>query len=268
MTDLDRVKESASTFWADSRAALAFLTVVPATALGEPAGTKPNFRRGARSFPLVGLVVGLAGGLVLMIALAIGLSPLIASVLAVLATVLLTGAIHEDGLADTADGFGGGRTSEAKLAIMDDSRVGTYGAVAIGFSLLIRIAALAALAPIGGGRAALALVAAETASRAMMVQLWCRLPAAKLGGMSEETGVPDERAMYMAMFLAGVIVLVAIIPTSGFWAALFGSFLLIAASLGFERLSANQIGGRTGDTLGACQQISAAAFLIGIASFA
>jgi adenosylcobinamide-GDP ribazoletransferase len=267
MTDLDRVKESASTFWADSRAALAFLTVLPATALGEPPGAKPNFRRGARSFPLVGTVVGLVGGAVLMVAVAIGLTPLIAAVLAVLATVLLTGAIHEDGLADTADAYGGD-TSERKLAIMDDSRVGTYGAVAIGFSLILRIATLAALVPVSGGRAAAALVAAETASRAMMVQHWCRLPAAKLGGMSEETGVPDEQAMYTALFIAGVIVLVAIIPTSGVWAALFGSFLLIAASIGFERLSANQIGGRTGDTLGASQQVTAAAFLIGIASFA
>ncbi len=267
MTDLDRVKESASTFWADSRAALAFLTVVPAATLGEPAGIKPNFRRGARSFPLVGVVVGLAGGLVLALAMAIGLSPLIAAVLAVLTTVLLTGAMHEDGLADTADGFGGD-TSERKLAIMDDSRVGTYGAVAIGFSLLLRISALAALAPIGGGRAVAALIAAETASRAMMVQLWCRLPAAKPGGMSEDTGAPDERAMYTALFIAAVIVLVTIIPTCGFWAAMFGSFLLIAASFGFERLSANQIGGRSGDTLGACQQVTAATFLIGVASFA
>jgi adenosylcobinamide-GDP ribazoletransferase len=268
MTDLDRVKESASTLWADSRAALAFLTVLPATALGEPPGTKPDFRRGARSFPLVGTVVGLAGGAVLMGAVAVGLTPLIAAVLAVLASVLLSGAIHEDGLADTADGFGGGDTSETKLAIMDDSRVGAYGAVAIGFSLLLRVATLTALVPVNGGRAAAALIAAETASRAMMVQLWCRLPAAKLGGMSEETGVPDEQAMYTALFIAALIVLIAIIPTSGFWAALFGSFLLIAASIGFERLSANQIGGRTGDTLGACQQVTAAAFLVGIASFA
>jgi adenosylcobinamide-GDP ribazoletransferase len=267
MTDLERVKESASTFWAESRSALGFLTVVPAAALGEPAGTRPNFRRGARSFPLVGAVVGIAGGVVLMIAVAIGVSPLIAAILAVLVTVLLTGAMHEDGLADTADAFGGD-TSEKKLAIMDDSRVGTYGAVAIGFSLLLRVATLAALVPVNGGRAAAALIATETASRAMMVQLWCRLPAAKLGGMSEETGAPGEEAMYTALFIAGVIVLVAIIPTFGFWAALFGSFLLIAASIGFERLSANQIGGRTGDTLGACQQITAAAFLIGIASFA
>ena len=268
MTDLDRVKESATAFTADFRAALAFLTVIPAKALGEAAGTRPNFRRGVRTFPLAGAVVGLAGGLTLILAAGLGLSALIAAILAVLATVLLTGALHEDGLADTADGFGGGDTTERKLAIMDDSRVGTYGAVAIVFSLLLRIAALAALVPAGGVRAAAALVAAEAASRAMTVRFWYWLPAARAGGMSEETGSPDERAMYAALFIGAVIVLIAIIPTSGFWAAFWGSILLVAAALLFERLSAAQIGGRTGDTLGACQQCAAAAFLIGVAAVA
>jgi adenosylcobinamide-GDP ribazoletransferase len=268
MTDPDRVMDSVRTFWSDWLSALAFLTVVPAGRFGQPAGTRPDFRRGARSFPLVGTAVGLAGGLALMLALAIGLSPLIAAVLAVLTTVLLTGALHEDGLADTADGFGGGALLERKLAIMDDSRLGTYGAVAIGFSLLLRISTLAALAPLSGGRAAAALIAAETASRAMMVRFWWRLPAAKPGSLSEASGSPDEAAMYTALLIAAVVVFAVILPTSGFWAALFGSFLLIAASLGFEGLSASQIGGRTGDTLGACQQASAAAFLVGIASFA
>ncbi len=268
MTDFDRLKETASAFGADFRAALAFLTLAPASAPGGTGGTRPNFRRGARAFPLVGAVVGLAGGLILILALRLGLSSLIAATLAVLATVLLTGALHEDGLADTADGFGGGDTRERKLAIMNDSRIGTYGAVALGFSLILRIATLAAIAPFGGIRAAAALVAAEAASRAMMVRFWCLAPAAKAGSLSEETGAPDEQAMYTALFIAAVIALIAIIPTSGFWAVLFGSFLLIAASIGFERLTASQIGGRTGDTLGACQQCAAAAFLIGIAAFA
>ena len=99
--------------------------------------------RAAWAFPIAGLVVGLIGAIVYALAHRIGLPSWTAAALAVAATLLATGCLHEDGLADTADGFGGGKTREQKLEIMRDSRIGTYGVCALALSLLLRVGALA-----------------------------------------------------------------------------------------------------------------------------
>jgi adenosylcobinamide-GDP ribazoletransferase len=268
MTDNDQFREQIRSVLDDLRASLAFLTIIPGSALGEAAGAKPDFKRGAQIFPIVGALIGLAGGAVLVLAVALDVPPVVSAALAVTAIVLLTGALHEDGLADTADGFGGGATSERKLEIMDDSAVGAYGATALVLALLLRVVTLAALVPSGGVRAAAVLLAAEAASRAAMVRLWHELPAARLGGMAEGTGPPDSQAMLTALIVAAVIVVLAVMPTFGFWATLAAAALTIAVAFAFARLTALQIGGRTGDTLGACQQVTAVAFLVGVTPFA
>jgi adenosylcobinamide-GDP ribazoletransferase len=250
----------------DLKGSLVFLTRVPGWLVGETGETRPDFSRAARVFPAIGLLVGIVGGLVLIITRELGEPPLVAGGLAVLATFLLTGGLHEDGLADTADGFGGGETAERKLEIMDDSRIGTYGAAALLFSLGLRIAALADITILGAWHAAFALLAAETVSRAAMVRLWYALPAAR-PGLSEQTGPPDPHAMLIAVGIAAVVVVVAIIPTFGFWAAVAASLLAVVVTGGLTLLARSQIGGRTGDTLGACQQAVAVAFLLGVAAF-
>ncbi|HET7714978.1 MAG TPA: adenosylcobinamide-GDP ribazoletransferase, partial [Bauldia sp.] len=225
-------------------------------------------RRAARVFPAVGALVGAIGGATLLIAEWLSLPPLISASLAVLATMIITGALHEDGLADTVDGFGGGTTAARKLEIMDDSRIGTYGVAALVFSILLRVAALASLIRLGPFPAALALVAAETVSRAAMVRLWQELPAARLGGLAHETGPPDQQAMVIALVLALVVAVVLVWPAVGFWSTVLGILLAVAATYMFTRLSYREIGGRTGDTLGACQQVSVVAFLVGVAAAA
>ena len=142
-----------------------------------------------------------SGGAVLVHRRWLHIPPLVAAALAVLATMILTGGLHEDGLADTVDGFGGGATAARKLEIMDDSRIGTFGVAALVFSILFRVAALASLMPLGAFRAALVLVAAEAVSRAAMVRLWQELPAARLGGLAHETGPPDQQAMVVALVI-------------------------------------------------------------------
>lgn len=251
----------------DLKTAIAFLTRVPVRLLGPGTDARPDFRRAARVFPVVGAFVGFAGGAVLVIAMRLGESGLIAAGLAVLTTLVLTNGLHEDGLADTVDGFGGGATAEEKLEIMDDSRIGTYGVAALVFSILFRVGALTSLAAGGSFRAAWALVAAEAVSRAALVRLWHELPAARIGGLAADTGPPDERATVIAIAAAAVIVAIVIIPSSGFTAAVVASVLAVAATYLFTRITAREIGGRTGDTLGACQQIAAIAFLIGLAAF-
>lgn len=248
----------------DFTQALAFLTRIPLA--GRAAG-RPDFHDSAWTFPVVGVVVGLGGGIVFALATSVGLTPLLAAALAVTATILLTGAIHEDGLADTVDGFGGGKSATEKLEIMRDNRIGVYGATALVLSILIRVAAITALAELGGLQVLLILVAAEAISRAGLVKMWTDLPAARPDGLSKDTGSPEGRATMIALVVAAVIVVVTSIPAAGFWAAVVASAATAAAVLVFTGICRNQIGGQTGDTLGAVQQVAGVTFLVFIAVF-
>lgn len=249
----------------DLKSAIVFLTRVPARWVGLDPMARADFRRAARVFPLAGCLIGLVGGAVLVLAAAIGMPALAAATLAVTATMALTGGLHEDGLADTADSFGGA-TAEQRLQIMDDSNIGAYGAAALVLTLLIRVASIAAIAAAAGSlAAAVALIAAEGVSRAAMVRLWHELPAARMSGLAHETGPPDHTAMLIALATALVLV-VAVIPAIGLRAAIIAAVLAAVASYALTRLVARAIGGRTGDTLGACQQVALAAFLAGAAT--
>jgi adenosylcobinamide-GDP ribazoletransferase len=244
------------------RAASVFLTRIPTRLIGVDASRTPDFRHGARVFPVVGALIGLAGGLVLVIAMALGIPAPVAAALAIATTVLITGGLHEDGLADMADSFGGA-TTEKKLEIMDDSRVGAYGAVALIFSILLRVTALAAVAAGGSFRAAFALMAAEAVSRAALVRLWHDLPAARMGGLADDTGPPDQNAMLVALAVAVVVAIIAGVPSVGLWATLLAGIFTAIATYGMIRLTARALGGRTGDALGATEQVAVIAFLIG-----
>ena len=262
MSSNDTVPNEIRTAVEELRSASVFLTRVPARLIGVDAARIPDFRHGARVFPVVGAIVGAAGGIVLVVAMAIGIPAWVAAALAIGATVLLTGGLHEDGLADTADSFGGA-TTEKKLEIMDDSRVGAYGALALVFSVLIRVAALGAIATTGPFRAAFALVAAEAVARAALVRLWHDLPAARMGGLADDTGPPDQNAMLVALAAAAVIVIVVGVPSVGFWATIVGAVLAAVTTYAMIRLTARTLGGRTGDTLGATEQAAVVAFLVG-----
>ena len=249
----------------DLTSSLAFLTRLPARWLGVDPEARPDFRRAAGMLPLAGCLIGVAGGVVLIAATAIGVPPLVAAALAVAATFGLTGGLHEDGLADTADSYGGS-TTERRLAIMDDSRVGAYGATALILSVVIRVACLAAIAatrrtlpprPSSSSR--------EGISRAMLVRLWHDLPAARMSGLAHETGPPDHTAMLVALATAGVLALIAI-PVIGLRSAVLAAVFAALATYILTRMTAQAIGGRTGDTLGACQQVALAAYLIGAAT--
>jgi adenosylcobinamide-GDP ribazoletransferase len=172
---------------------------------------------------------------------------LLAASWAFVAILMTTGAFHEDGLADTADGFGGGRTLERKLEIMRDSRIGTYGAVALGLALLIRISAVAAL-----GRplpVLVALIAAAVAGRGGMIVPLLALQPARLDGMAAGMrDVPRWSAM-LGVALAGLTLVVLLPLTSAVAVAVAAT----AACLLLTRLVRQQIGGHTGDALGAVE---------------
>src|SRR6476620_6288026 len=128
----------------DFKTAVAFLTRLP---MPHPDGAMPqNFVRAHRMFPVVGALIGAAVGLLCLGLRSVGVPDLAAAALALGGGAVLTGALHEDGLADVADGFGGGRDVAAKLEIMRDSRLGTYGAVILLVSFVAKCSALAAMA--------------------------------------------------------------------------------------------------------------------------
>ncbi|MEX0852840.1 MAG: adenosylcobinamide-GDP ribazoletransferase [Bauldia sp.] len=264
MKDSDSGSTTLGALVGDLQAAIVFLTRLPPSVVGVEAGGRPDFRRGARAFPVAGALIGAVGGSVVIGAAILGLPPLVSAGLAVAATMLLTGGLHEDGLADTADSFGGA-TSERKLQIMDDSSVGAAGPArpALVFSVVFRVGGLAAIAEHSAAAAALALVAAEAVSRAALVRLWHDLPAARTSGLGRDTGPPDQGAMLVALAIAGLIAAVAAVPAVGWRATALACFLAALATYVFIRMTARTIGGYTGDALGACQQVALAAFLIG-----
>lgn len=205
--------------------------------------------------PFAGLAVAIIGALVYAIAAVFGLATGPASALTLAATMLVTGCLHEDGLSDIADGFGGGRTREKKLEIMRDSRIGAYGAAALGLSLLIRWSALSAL--IGPGHVFLALFAAHAASRGLFGAFMHLVPPARGDGLSANAGsVTSESAIVGAAL--GAVALLAL-GLGGAIAALILLGLLFAA---FRALCLSQIGGQTGDTIGALQQLGEIAVLL------
>jgi adenosylcobinamide-GDP ribazoletransferase len=205
--------------------------------------------------PLAGLAVAFLGALAYAIAAWLGLAAGPASALALAATLLATGALHEDGLSDVADGFGGGRDRTHKLEIMRDSRIGAYGAAALGMSLLVR---WNALAEIGGGWSILAaLIAAHGASRGLLGVFLRVLPPARDDGLSAGAGsVPRKTAIGGAALGA-----LALLPL-GLSGVIAAAILLALVLAAFGALCRRQIGGQTGDTAGALQQLAEIAVLL------
>jgi len=201
------------------------------------------------TFPVAGALVGSAGALTYAIASGIRLPSALAAALALVATLLVTGCLHEDGLADTADGLGGGRDRARKLEIMRDSRLGTYGVCALVMSLLLRWTALAAMASTVA--AASALIAAHVSARAALPVFMRFVPAARSDGLSARAGRPALRSAALAVLL-GVL---ALATALGLAATIIGLVLATCAGLLMAWLSMRQIGGQTGDVLGALEQI-------------
>lgn len=253
----------------DIACALRFYSRLPVPGGDADAHAAPSLDRIAYAIPLAGLVIGLAGALALLAALALKLPAFLAATLAVTALALATGGFHEDGLADTADGLGGGRDRAQKLAIMRDSRIGSYGATALMLALLLRIGALAALVTAAGPlRAALTLMAAGTISRAAGILLLRALPPARADGAGATFGQPSPDAALSCALVAALAVAVILVPSFGVGAAFAGLIGPVAALALMARLSGRLIGGATGDVAGATQQVAEIVFLIGVLIFA
>lgn len=226
----------------DVPAAIALLTRLPVRA---------DFSRGARAgwaYPLAGALVALIAALPAGIYITLGGAPALAAALWLATSILVTGALHEDGLADTADGFWGGWDPARRLQIMKDSRIGSYGVIALILSLGTRGAALALIMAQNGWL--WSLIAVAMLSRAAMPVLMTALPHARDTGLSHAQGRPSRETAALGVAVA----LVAALLFTG-----FGVFALsiagLAALAGMGALARAKIGGQTGDVLGATQQV-------------
>lgn len=265
--------------------AVQFFTRIPITGrLAGWVGYSPALlRASAAHFPGVGVLAGVLAAAVYALLLAVlpdtTFSPLVAAVLSTVATVLLTGGFHEDGLADVADGLGGSRERERALDIMKDSRVGAFGAMALVLALLAKVALLALLGSVQGVPVSLeeapfaswyictALLAGHVVSRGLPLLLIRLLPHVGDSAASKSKPLADQISLASLgvafVWCFGVLALAAL--------ALDAINLIVACSvaalalLWMGRLFKRRLQGFTGDCLGATQQVCEIAFYLGLA---
>lgn len=240
--------------------AVQFLARIPTPQLDD---FQPEWiQQSARYFPVVGLMVGgVSGGILLLASLL--WSPWIAAVLAVAAGMALTGCFHEDGLADTADGIGGGQTRSRRLEIMKDSRLGTYGASVLFMSLALRILCIGTLATISPLLGLFCVLAGNAMGRSIAVLAMAAMPYGGDPGMAKE-GKPDRTtALNVVIALSvGALALLPFTPLQATIAVVVGiAVAAIPACLAWRLL-----GGRTGDVLGAIEQAFEIGFLLALAA--
>jgi adenosylcobinamide-GDP ribazoletransferase len=247
---------------ADLAASLGFLTRLPMPA---ELPLVP-LSEAMRAFPLAGALIGGLAGLVLAALAGMGLPALAAAGLTLAALAFLTGALHEDGLADTADGLGGGRDRDGKLAIMRDSHIGTYGVLTLVIGVLVKAACLAALAQAHWLHLVALLAASGALSRALIVWLMASTPPARSDGVAHGAGQPSDFTARSALLAGGILALALILITQGLIPALVvtGAGAMAAGAVRF--LAMRQIGGHTGDICGALQVASETAMLAAAAA--
>ncbi|MCX7560888.1 adenosylcobinamide-GDP ribazoletransferase [Sulfitobacter sp. F26204] len=234
---------------ADLITAMSLLTRLPLPAGAQTATGARPMAFAAWAYPLVGIVVACLAATVGWAAFAIHLPATVAAMLVLLTGIVVTGAMHEDGLADCADGFWGGWTRTRRLEIMKDSLIGTYGVIALILGLGLKWLAMSAL--LDSGVLLAALLASAVISRAAMVGLMFALPNARRSGLSQQTGRPPRGAVMIAGVI-GLITLLFLTP-----APIGLSVLMITAALFSCGIIAKaKIAGQTGDVLGATQQIT------------
>jgi adenosylcobinamide-GDP ribazoletransferase len=238
----------------EARLALMLLTCLPAGRLADPA---PSLAAARWAYPLVGLVTGGLAAAAHAGALALGFGPLVAALLALTTAALVTGALHLDGLADFADGIGGGRDRAHCLEIMRDSRIGSYGVIALVLAIAL---AAAGLAELPGGAVPATLLLAATGSRLAMLVVLDRLPPARPDGLGRGASGSAPLA-----WVPGTAVVAALSVWTGVGSLPALAAMAVAVAV-VARLAHRRIGGQTGDVLGATQVAAEVACILALAA--
>lgn len=267
--------------WRDIRVAAAFLTRLPVSPPTPVRAAHPPMGGGAEAaaeggaldaegpaaiaraagmFPLIGVGIGIVAAIAMLLADKVGLHPLACALVAIGAQAAITGALHEDGLADLADGLGGGADAPTRLAIMQDSRIGTYGALALILSVGLKATLLSQLPSIEV--AAAALVTAATISRGALPAVMRWLPPARPEGLVFAIGRPAPPAVTTAIAISLIVALIGLGLGLGIAACAVAAGGAVAVAIVGQRT----LGGLTGDVLGAIQQKAELLVLVVVAA--
>ena len=234
-----------------------------------PAGapvTLAGFSRAVRMLPVAGALLGALAATVMAAAAALGLPAVIAAPLAISVLVMLSGAMHEDGLADCADGFFGGRTQVEKLEIMQESAIGSFGAVALVLSLFLRASSVAFIANQNLCVACAVLIGGAALSRIGGLLPLALLPPARQAGTGFSAQKPTEGAFLIASFLAVLFALAPVPMGANLTRALMAIGLAGGSAYAMVVLAKHEIGGQTGDVAGAAQQLAEIAYYLALAA--
>jgi len=235
---------------------------VPHSAPAASPGYFIQFSRAVRVLPLASSLIGGLAALTLAVAIELGFTLQLAAVLGIGSLILLTGGFHEDGLADCADGLFGGNTKESRLAILKDSRNGTFGTLALLLSVYLRIESLASLAGQGTVLSTTVLMAAAALSRTAGLLPLALLPPARHDGAGFSASKPQATALLMAATLAVILALLPLAAGANIFRGATAVVLSSLAALAMVPLAFRLIGGQTGDVAGASQQCCEITFLL------
>ena len=248
----------------DTLLALQFFTRLPIPNwFSKDQDQTPKLNEAIIAFPIAGLLIGVIPAIVWYVASHF-LSPFLAASLAVFMGTLITGALHEDGLADCADGLGATPDKERALEIMRDSTIGTYGTVALIFSFIFRISALASLSIVNG---LIAILLAHTIARATMSIAIHSAKYIRPSGLGDAVSEGAEKSQFLITFATALLITILL----SFSAGIFGAFAAFALAMftawAFLQFLKSRLGGYTGDGLGAMEQIGEITILITLAAF-
>ncbi len=261
------VGENAPLLLAEAAAMTRFFSRLPLPRLGkadDPA-SPPPFARALRMLPLASLMIAAPAALIAALLAASPLSSLAAAAVTVTAMTLATGAFHEDGLADVADAFAGGRDAARRLEIMKDSRIGAYGGTALAAQFVLRTSLLADLIEVVGPRAGLLVLVVAALARTAALGLAWLLPNARADGLASSVGRPETVPLAIGLGTALALFLVIATTVAGPAEALMALGLALAALAGLAALARAKIGGVTGDVIGAGVLVAEIALLLGLA---
>jgi adenosylcobinamide-GDP ribazoletransferase len=232
-----------------------WLTRIPLGRADETEGY--SLAASAWGFPVVGALVGLGGGVIYGLGHRLGLPAVLAAIVSVIALMLATGGLHEDGLADFIDGLGGS-TPETRLAIMRDSRVGSFGVMALILGVALRVAALTVLA--ATSKVMLALIVSGALARSVMVAVMYALPLARRDGQAVSAGHPSSRVLGWTIGLS-ILLAVMLLPIK---AAIIALLAAGAGGFAIAVIAKAKLGGSTGDVLGAAEQTAEVLVLLAL----
>ena len=253
-------KLTSQIFFKDILLSVSFLTRIP---ISKDLLFERNLMDAAWSFPLIGGLVGFLGGMVALLLSYFNISSIVISFITIGAIILLTGGLHEDGLADTADGFGSNKNPEDKINIMRDSQIGVYGTLALIIAISVKAVALSELINKDQFFACIiALIVSGSLSRSTIIGIAFFLEKASETGLASFAGKPRATGVGIC-FLISILLCIFLLPSTKVLAAILIS-IVTTVVIGF--LSKKQINGYTGDILGTTQVLSETALLIYLAT--